>query len=224
MLCCWGETSAALRSSSLCAPNSPQVRGREVPFPVCLQRSMGAVREAGTEIPRSYLLSMQGLCMFLMWPNLESFYKKGNRHIPSRKSHPFWQISGPSYTCSKKPCIPLGSFQTLSEEKKLDELGHFCLHLASFCSSTGKKSPVFLEKEEKDKMFDWNFSPCIQREDEIYRMEIFNGNGRDLNNPVVHSNGGLMSWEMPNPYSDRTLLALLQNIKIKWLAQRSIYS
>lgn len=75
--------------------------------------------------------------VFLMWPNLESFHKIGRRYIPGRMNHPFGQISGPSSTCSKERCLPSGSFQPLSKEKKLDELGYFCLHLGPPYSNTG---------------------------------------------------------------------------------------
>lgn len=92
--------------------------------------------------------------VFLMWPDLESFHKKGKRCIPSRMSHPFGKISGPSSTCSKEPCLPSGTFQPISKEKNLDELGYFCLHLAPPYSTTGKKNCIFLEKQEKDKWLD----------------------------------------------------------------------
>lgn len=87
--------------------------------------------------------------VFLMWPNLESFHKKGRRYISTRMSHPFGQISGPSSTRCKEPCLPSGSFQPLSKEKKLNELGHFGLHFLPLYSNMGKKIVSFFRNRKR---------------------------------------------------------------------------
>lgn len=156
---------------------------REVDAVPCLSAEVyGSWEGSGYRTSREVFAEHAGTMrfqVFLMWPNLESFHKKGKRHIPS---HPFGQISGPSSTCIKKPCLPLGSFQPLAKEKSWMSLDIFACIWHHFIPTQGKNPHIFLEKQEKDKWFDWNFSPWIRREDVIYRTEILSWNGRDLAN------------------------------------------